>query len=140
MRSPRLIHPLNKRLNSALLRNLRQPALLQERIIDLRQLQPLRPSAHMPKDIILMLPELIVQRALLGRALDASGAGLHNVDVLDALVVFVRLDVEGYGGYADRFAEDPADGLKGEDGVRRVGEGFVLCEKSERGAEIKVAG
>lgn len=67
-----------------------------------------------------------IECAGFGCAFDSARGGLVDVDVGDAGVVLVLFDVEGDGGHADCFAEEPAYALEGEDGVEVIGEGFVL--------------
>ena len=88
---------------------------------------------------------LAVESALLRGAPD-SAEGLRDIDVLDAVVVFVVLYVERKGGHGDGLANPPGDSLlswscqRGETGAVRwwvwyetqhfvgiVREGLVLC-------------
>ena len=102
-----------------------KPPILQEIIIDLLERAPARPAFDVAEDVIIVCVLNPVEGAQLGRAFDAAGSGLLDVDV--GYVVFgVLLCVEGDGGEGDGFAGPPADALKGEDGVGVIGECFVL--------------
>jgi len=102
-----------------------KPSLLQEIIINLLERAPTRLALDVTEDVVIVCVLDPVERAQLGRAFDAAGCGLLDVDV--GYVVFgVLLCVEGDGGEGDGFACPPADALEGEDGVGIVGEGFIL--------------
>ena len=76
--------------------------------------------------MVIVLSELPVELPQLRRAFDAPSRGLLDVDVREAFVVGVLLDVEVDICEADGFALEPADALEGEDGVGVVGERLVL--------------
>lgn len=63
--------------------------------------------------MVSVLAELVVEDAQLGRAFDAAGRGLLDVDVRYGCVVYVFLGVEGDGCEGDGFAREPADALLG---------------------------
>ena len=67
-----------------------------------------------------MIAESPVQCAQLGRAFDAAGRRLRDVDVGGVFV-----DGEGYGGVGDGFAEEPGDALLGGRVCERMNEGSV---------------
>lgn len=102
-----------------------KPSILQEIIINLLERAPARPAFDVAEDVVIVRMLDPIECAELGRAFDAAGSRLLDVDV--GYVVFgVLLCVEGDGGEGDGFAGPPADALKGEDGVGVIGEGFVL--------------
>ena len=80
--------------------------------------------------VLLRAHDLVVERAVLGRGLDATGQGGVDVDVLDAVAVHVG-DGDGDGRGADDLAGDPADALGAEDGVGLVVGGVLLVLEGE---------
>lgn len=86
-----------------------------------------RARLNLAEQPVRVLAERVVDRAVLGGALDAARGRLLNVDVRLAVArVDVLLDVQRYGREADGFADEEADALQGQAGLGRVGEGLVL--------------
>lgn len=106
------------------------PALGQERVAHLQRARlPLGAALHFAEEPVAVLAVLVVEGAVLGRALDAARRRLLDVDVRQARVVRVLLGVEADGGEADGLAREPADALEREAGVDVAGERFVLWER-----------
>lgn len=61
--------------------------------------------------MVAVLSKSPVQGAIFGRSGDAPRESLVDVDVLDIVLIFIMLNVEGYGGQANSSARKPAHTL-----------------------------
>lgn len=89
------------------------PGLQEIVIVDVLQLDPSRLPVQLAEHAILVLPQLPVQGAVLGR-FDPPGRGLLDVDVghgRAVVIVVVLLDDQGDGGQRDGFSHEPANAL-----------------------------
>ena len=110
---PAVADALDVALDGLALGGLGEPALAEEVVLDVGELDPVGLAADLAEDLVLVLARLAVELAQLGGALDAAGGRLFNVDVDDAGRVLVLLDVQGDGRHANGFARHPADALLG---------------------------
>lgn len=134
LRNPSVVHALHvaKQIRLRLVLD-RQPVALQVRILDFIQRNPARLALNVAKEPVRVGAEVVVEAALLvGRG--QSAGGLIDVDVRVDVGAgvggcgrgFVDVDIEVYGSQVDALADNVADALEGEDGLRAVGEGLVL--------------
>lgn len=80
----------------------------------------------MTEDVVGVLVPGAGKDTLLVGALVAGETGLLDVDDCVAFGVLGGVDVEGDGHHANGLADEPANTLKGEDGVEGVGLLLVL--------------
>ena len=93
------------------------PSRLQEIVVVyIRQFDPAASGVYFAKDLVFVLAPVVVEGALFGRAADAAGGDLVDVDVGVAGIGVLGYG-EGDGGVGDGFAEEPGYALLGG-GVR----------------------
>ena len=95
------------------------PRLQEVVVVNVCQFDPAASGVYFSEDLVFVLAPVVVEGALFGRAADAAGSYLGDVDV--GVIIFGVLGYgEGDGGVGDGFAEEPGYALLGG-GVNWVG-------------------
>ena len=98
-------------LDSLAILCLRQPIASKMCVFDVSDLDEAGLALNLSEDVVVMLVLNVVEMAVLGRAFDAAGSSLLDINVDDAVIGGILFDVEGDSGKADGFAGQPADTL-----------------------------
>ena len=105
IRRPPFSYTLRHSLHVLPLR-IQPPGLQKVVVVHIHQFHPAASAVYFPEDLVLVLAPIVVEGALFGRAADAAGGYLGDVDV--GVVGFGVLGYgEGDGGVGDGFADEP---------------------------------
>jgi len=111
---------------------IRQPSVLQKLVFNLVHLKPSGFSGNSTEHVVIMSSRRPVKDSFLRGSGNPARECLISVDVFNAILVLVVIDIKGDGSIADSRATDPGHTLHAQDGIDVIAQGLVLAFSSSK--------
>lgn len=104
----------------------RQPSVFQKVVVDFGHLEPSGLSDDSAEHVVMMTSRCPVQDPVLNGSGETTCESLVSVDVFNAILVLVVIDIKADGSIADSCAIEPGYALHAQYGVDVIAQSFVL--------------